>query len=185
MMTSIQARIENLAQSNKRSTELIATFTNGYADDWYMAVKESFRSQLDIRYTDRVEKVIDDSGESLNLKNKIWTQGPRIFFDKGYIFYNTSLGYQEWYKALENLELVCVVLEGKSNDLIRKKNGNEGKNNANLVDGYVIIELLKPDKAKKQLFTYKKFKRTQNEFVDFLITGDYSQWTPICTDADS
>ncbi len=55
MTFSVQHEIEQLAKSGKRSDRLIATFKEGYADNWYMAVRDCFRSQLDIKYTSRIE----------------------------------------------------------------------------------------------------------------------------------
>ena len=55
MTFSVHHEIEQLAKSGKRSDKLIATFKEGFADNWYMAVKECFRSQLDIKYTSRIE----------------------------------------------------------------------------------------------------------------------------------
>ncbi len=61
MSVSVDDKIRELAQSGKRSTELIANFINGYASGWYMAVRESFHPQLDIKHTARV--VTKSTGE--------------------------------------------------------------------------------------------------------------------------
>lgn len=55
MTFSVHREIEQLAKSGKRSDKLIATFKEGFADNWYMAVRDCFRTQLDIKYTSRIE----------------------------------------------------------------------------------------------------------------------------------
>jgi hypothetical protein len=40
-------------ETSERHSNLIADFVNGYADGWYMAVKECYRNELDIKYMER------------------------------------------------------------------------------------------------------------------------------------
>ena len=40
-------------ETTERHSNLIANFINGYADGWYMAVKECYRNELDIKYIER------------------------------------------------------------------------------------------------------------------------------------
>jgi len=136
-----------------------------------MVVRESFRSQLDIRYTSRVERQPSESDGAERQEIRLWTQGPRISFDRGHIFYDTSLGYQEWDRALHGIELVCVVVGAKPNDVVRRERGDEKGHENQLIDGFVEFELLKPNSAKTQLVTCSKHRKTQNEFVEFLIDG--------------
>jgi hypothetical protein len=163
MKFSVQKKIELLATKGQRSTELIATFKDGYAENWFMAVRECFRSQLDIKYTPRIEKRPDGVGKR---EVKHWTQGPRIAFEKGHIFYDTPLGYQLWEKATRHIKLACIVVDGKANDIIKKKAGNE------LIEGFVVVEFLVPDIDKKRLIRQGEKKMSQNEFVEFLMHGN-------------
>lgn len=43
----------------KRHSNPEANFVNGYADGWYMAVKECFRNELDIKYIERTKTYSD------------------------------------------------------------------------------------------------------------------------------
>lgn len=40
-------------ETTERHSNLVANFVNGYADGWYMAVKECYRNELDIKYIER------------------------------------------------------------------------------------------------------------------------------------
>jgi hypothetical protein len=163
MKFSIQEKIELLATSGNRSTELIATFKDGYADNWFMAVRECFRSQLDIKYTPRIENLPNGAGKR---EGKLWTQGPRFAFGKGHIFYDTPLGYELWKEAIKQIKLACIVVGGKPNDIIKKKSGNE------LIEGFVVVEFLIPDIDKAKLIKQGERKMSQNKFVEFLTHGN-------------
>jgi len=163
MKFSIQEQIEKMAKSGNRSTELIATFKDGYADNWSMAVRERFRAQLDIKSTPRIENEPDGKGKR---QVKLWTQGPRIAFDKGHVFYDTPLGYEVWDEAIKHIKLACIIVDGKPNDLIKKKAGNE------LIEGFVVVEFLIPDIYKAKLIKQDEKKMSQNKFVEFLIRGN-------------
>jgi hypothetical protein len=164
MKFSVQKKIEQLATSSQRSTELIATFREGYADNWFMAVRECFRAQLDIKYTPRIEKRSDGVGKR---EVKHWTQGPRIAFDIGHTFYDTPLGYELWDKAIKQIKLACIVVEGKPNDIKKRKAGDE------LIEGFVVVEFLAPDADKTKLIKQADKKMSQNLFVEFLMHGNF------------
>jgi len=172
MKFPIQNKIELLSTSGNRSTELIATFKDGYADNWFMAVRECFRSQLDIKYTPRIENRPDGAGKR---EVKRWTQGPRIAFDKGHIFYDTPLGYEVWDEAIKHIKLACIVVDGRPNDIIKKKAGNE------LIEGFVVVEFLIPDIDKAKLIKQDEKKMPQNKFVEFLMYGnEYNGYYNFC-----
>jgi hypothetical protein len=168
MTLSIQQKIEQLAKGNKRSTTLIATFKDGYAENWHMVVRDSFRSQLDIKYTSRIERRSKGDGKS---EVKLWTQGPRIAFDKGHIFYDTPLGYQVWDKAIKHIKYACVLIDGKPNDVIKEKAPNSNGNTNELIEGFVVVEFLVPNNDRTKLIKFDKKKMSQNEFVEFLMHG--------------
>lgn len=171
MKLSIDYKIKELVKSSKRSTELIANFTEGYADGWHMAVKESFRPQLDIKHTARIGTKSVEEGNLYKSHIRVWTQGPRIAFDKGQIFYDTSLGYGEWRKALKQLNLVCAIKDAKPNEVKKKKVGSNGHVNE-LIDGFVEVELLIPNHERTKLIRKDIYKMSQNKFVEFLISGN-------------
>ena len=171
MTVSIQEKIIALAKGNQRSTQLLASFSGGFADGWAMAVKECFRNQLDIKYTVRIENRSTISGPAIKKQIKVWTQGPRIAFDAGHVFYDTPLAYGKWDHALPQIKRACVVLEATANEIRKKKTGNTKENINELIDGYVVIELFVPNRNKTKLISQNKFKLSQNEFLEFLITG--------------
>ena len=136
MASSVQNEIEQLTKSGKRSDKLIATFKEGYIDNWYMAVKDTFRAQLDIKFTSRVDT---NSITTEKTEVKLWTQGPRIGFDKGHILFNTQYGYQAWGEAIKFINLACVVKSGKPNDVKKIKSPNGKKTINKLIDGFVKV----------------------------------------------
>jgi hypothetical protein len=171
MTISFHEKIEQLAKNSKRSTKLIANFLDGYADGWHMAVRESFRPQLDIKFTSRVQEKLNDIKKAEKRHVKVWTQGPRIAFDKGHIFFDTRLGYEKWDRALKHINRACIVIEAKPNDVKKKKtNNNKGQNE--LIHGFVEIELLTPNRERTKLISEDLYKMSQNEFVEFLISGN-------------
>ncbi len=169
MTLSIQQKIEELTNINKRSTELIATFRDGYAENWYMAVRDTFRSQLDIKYTSRIENQSKGADKS---EVKLWTQGARIAFDKGHIFYDTPNGYLSWDEAMKHIKLACVVINAKPNSIKRKKSPNNKEKIKKLINGFVEVEFLGPNDDKTELIKRDEKKMSQNEFVEFLMHGN-------------
>ena len=171
MTLTIQDKIKALAKKNYRSLQLIADFSDGYAGGWEMAVKECFRTQLDIRYTVRVENHSVASGLAVKRQVKVWTQGPRISFDVGHVFYDTPLAYGRWDQALRHMKRACVVTEASPNDIRKKKTGSINE----LIDGHVLIKLFVPNQSKTGLIPQSRFKFSQNNFIGFLITGKLDQ----------
>ena len=54
----------------KRSLNLIAEFVDGYAKDWYFAVGEYFKDELDIKYTPRQVEVIKNGVKQYEIIEK-------------------------------------------------------------------------------------------------------------------
>ena len=139
--------------SGTRHTNLIANFVNGYADGWFMAVKECYRNQLDIKLTERK-------------KNKQtyleWTQGPYFSFAEGHLFYDTPKAYKKWGQALKVIKKACKITSATPTILDRNKN---------LVEGTVNFTMYKPDKQNMSLIAVRDYKVSQRGFVDFLKTG--------------
>ena len=65
-----------------------------------MAVKECYRNELDIKYTER-KREKESYFE--------WTQGPYFSFAEGHIFYDTSTGYGTWERALNAIKKCCQI----------------------------------------------------------------------------
>jgi hypothetical protein len=166
----VDNKIKRLATRGKRSEKLLATFSEGYAENWYMAVKDCFRTQLDMKYTSRIEK---RSIGALKQEIKLWTQGPRIAFDKGHIFYDTRHGYRQWSDAIKHVNLACIVVNGKPNDVKKEKSPTSNKMVRKLIDGFVEVEFLIPNNDKTKLIKRDEKKMSQNEFVQFLMYGKF------------
>jgi hypothetical protein len=113
-----------------RTRKLIADFENGYAKGWFFAVKECFKDELDIKYTQRVEavkvdgaiqyeEVLDKNGnvktKKKTKKTMEWTQGPYYSFNEGHVIYDTPKAYLIWSEALKYLKVRCEVLRSQPN----------------------------------------------------------------------
>jgi len=149
-------------ESLKRSTVLKAYFPDGFAHGWYMAIKESFRMELDIKLSERK-------------KNKIsyyeWTQGPYFCFSEGQLIYDSREAYSCWNNALNKTNLACQVVAAKPNIPIKIDNAITGKPEYRVLDGYVQFLLFRPDNGRTKLVPYVGYQLSQNRFVNFLKTG--------------
>lgn len=137
----------------RRETRLIADFVNGYAVGWFMAVKECYRNQLDIKLTERKK----NKQSSLE-----WTQGPYFCFAEGHLFYDTPKAYNKWDQALKTIKKACKITSATPTIIDRNKN---------LVEGVVNFTMYKPNKKATALIAIRDYKVFQTEFVDFLKTG--------------
>lgn len=160
-----------------RSLNLIAKFVDGYAKDWYFAVGECFKDELDIKYTDRIEEVIIDGVKQYEIieekgikkkrakkqKVKKWTQGPFYCFAEGHTIYDTSKAYLQWNEALKHIKVICEVLKGVPSHLT---NDNE------FINGQVTFKLSIPNKDKIGIETIGQYHLDQKDFVGFLKTGN-------------
>lgn len=145
--------MEPKADRQKRSLKLIAEFVNGYATEWHFAVRECFKNELDIKYTQRIE----DSKKVMR-----WTQGSFYCFAEGHVLYDTPKGYLQWSEALKHIEVVCSVVSATPNTL-----NEQGA----FVNGQVHFKLSKPNQSRTVLETVDNYHATQNEFVKFLKDG--------------
>ena len=144
-------------EKGKRHTQLIADFVNGYADGWFMAVKECYRNQLDIKFTERKKNKQSYSE---------WTQGPYFSFAEGHLFYDSRKAYRKWEQALKAVRIACQITSAKPTILDK---------NRNLVEGTVTFTIYKPDKEFTSLIAGKEYKLSQREFVNFLKTGELNE----------
>ena len=140
-------------KTGKRETRLIADFVNGYADGWFMAVKECYRNQLDIKFTERKKD---------NKSYFEWTQGPYYSFAEGHLFYDTPKAYKKWDQAIKAIRIACKITSATSTVLDKNKN---------LLEGVVNFTIYEPDKEFNSLMAAKEYKLSQKEFVNFLKTG--------------
>jgi len=144
-------------KTGRRETRLIADFVNGYAVGWFMAVKECYRNQLDIKLTERKK----------NKKSFLeWTQGPYFCFAEGDLFYDTPKAYNKWEQALKVIKKACQITSATPTVVDRNKN---------IVEGMVNLTMYKPNKKTTSLVAIRDYKVSQREFVDFLKTGELNE----------
>jgi len=141
----------------ERSPDLIADFFEGFAVGWHIALKESFKMELDIKLT---------------WINKIWTQGPYYCFSEGQIFYDAKEGYSCWQDALKKVNLACQIISAKPNIPIKIENEVTGKAEFKVLEGYVQFVLFRSDDRRTKLVPYVGYHLSQNDFVTFLKTGE-------------
>jgi hypothetical protein len=140
-------------ETGKRHTQLITDFVKGYAEGWFMAVKECYRNELDIKFTERKKD---------NKSYSEWTQGPYYSFAEGHLFYDTPKAYKKWKQAIKAIKIACKITSASPTILNRNKN---------LVEGVVDFTIYKPDKECESLKAVRDYKLSQREFVNFLKTG--------------
>ena len=150
-------------KSVKRTSHLIADFEAGFATDWFMAVKESFRNELDIKYLPRK-------------KDKItfyeWSQGPYYCFSQGQTFYDSPLAYVAWKSAIKNINTACQIIDAQPNIPVRIFDESVEKEIICVKEGHVRFVILKPNKERTKLMEHSRYELSQNNFVDFLKTGE-------------
>ncbi|ABL00668.1 hypothetical protein [Pelobacter propionicus] len=154
-------QIETLA--TKRSSDLNANFIDGFADGWFMALKESYKMELDIKLTERK-------------KNKIsyyeWTQGPYYCFSEGQIIYDIREAHTCWREAIKKVNIACQIVAAKPNIPIKIADNVKGKTKFSVLEGYVKFILFKPDKERTKLIPHVCYNLSQNNFVNYLKTGN-------------
>jgi hypothetical protein len=145
---------ENTYRRSVRTTEIDPQFDeNGYAKDWHFAVPEAFKDCLDIRLTERVENKRSVLRE---------TQGPFYCFSEGYRIYDTPRAYEVWSEALKHIKRYCVIISAIPNHI----------NDKRFVNGQVQFQLYRPNDAKDGVELIDTFRLSQNDFVEFLRTGE-------------
>ena len=150
-------------KSVKRTSHLIADFVEGFAKGWFMAVKESFRNELDIKYLPRK-------------KDKItyyeWSQGPYYCFSQGQTIYDSPLAYRAWELAIKNINNVCQIVDAQPNMPVRIFDESLRKNIICVKEGHVRFVILKPNNERTELIEHSRYELSQNNFVTFLKTGE-------------
>ncbi len=141
-----------------RSLDLIADFDdNGFALGWAMAVKRCFRQELDIKYTDR--KLADPNAKNQSATIKCWTQGKAFCFAEGHVIYDSPKAGLVWSEAVKHISLRCKVVRAVPNDTTGQ-------------GGRVIFQLSSLNGQITDPNLLGHHELTQNQFVQFLKTGD-------------
>ncbi len=78
-----------------------------------------------------------------------------------------------WDEAIKHIKLACVVTNGKPNDIKKEESPNSKKKINKLIDGFVEVEFLVPNNDKTKLIKRDEKKMSQNEFVEFLMYGNF------------
>lgn len=186
MVEELSLNFKTLRES-RRSTALIANFIDGYAAGWTFAVKETFKSALDIKRTKiTFEGIVYDA----------WTQGSSYQFQRGDTFYSDKLGYSCWERFLELPQAVVLqikydcysgyetiasfegILTGEFNPnrLITPKSLEAAPilmEYQSYDPGTITVEMLVPDDTKKRLKTIEEITMTQDDFISLLQSGCY------------
>lgn len=147
-------------ESSKRSNKLIAEFSDGYASGWAIPVKECFKRELDIKYTQKT-------------KNKQtyfeWTQGKYYCFSAGQILYSSKFAYKKWENFSEKSRFAIQIVEALPN---RPPSIAENSFNNEIVNGYVRFVLYIFSEKSMDALPFVGYQLTQNEFVDALKSGE-------------
>ncbi len=140
-----------------RSITLDPEFKNGYSKNWHFCLPEAYKNELDIKYTER--KVDKKTVYQ-------WTQGPFFCFSEGHIIYDTAKAYFPWNEALQHIVRFCEVIHGTPNMIDDQKT---------FIHGQVFFAIYKPNNEKNGVIKEGSYKMTQNNFVEFLKTGNIDE----------
>lgn len=176
----------------KRSTELIADFSCGYAPGWAFVVRPCNYMALDIMYTKLVKKidgkiVKDDKGVSL--KEDVLTQGKTYNFSLGEIFYSDLIAYEvQWGDALKSLRCSLQIDEATPSFLdadISYEEAPVSQKGIHITQGRIVrrylpvygnvhFSLYHPNTDKSHVEKVQSFSCRQDEFLQLLRTGTFT-----------
>lgn len=176
----------------KRSTELIADFSCGYAAGWAFVVRPCNYMALDIMYTKLVKKidgkiVKDDKGVSL--KEDVLTQGKTYSFSLGEIFYSDPIAYEvQWGEALNSLHCSLQIDEATPSFLdadISYEEIHAHQKGGHITQGRIVrrylpvygdvhFSLYRPNADKSRVERVQFFSCRQDEFLQLLMTGKFT-----------
>lgn len=160
----------NAINPSKRSRNLIATFENGFVNGWHMAVRDCFKDQLDIRYTPIIETYIGHDGKKNKRQIYVWTQGRCYCFAKEHIIYDTKLAHKGlWRDCLEHIKVAYRVKTAIPSYI--KSVETNGIFKQQLIEGFLIFEVLIPSGSGDRLITSKEVSMSQSKFVELLQYG--------------
>lgn len=88
---------EDKKSPERRTTDLLVEFEDGYSANTVFVFPAAFRSALDISKTRRVKTTTDPvTGEKKTQVTWPWTQGRRYAFERGDVAYSDRSAYESW-----------------------------------------------------------------------------------------
>lgn len=177
----------------KRSTELIADFSCGYAAGWAFVVRPCNYMALDIMYTKLVKKIdgkVVKNNKGISLKEDVLTQGKTYNFSLGEIFYSDPITYEvQWGDALKSLRCSLQIDEATPSFLdadisyekvlVPQKAGHHISQGRIIrrylpVYGDVRFSLYRLNTDKSRVERVQSFSCRQDEFLQLLRTGKFT-----------
>lgn len=138
----------------KRSTELLADFSNGYAEGWYFCVPTFFYDALDIKFTHQK-------------KMKLWTQGSAFNFSTGDMIWNHAHHYCENCVSDFIKPKIGVQVQSSAPCLTQTKHRSRNSGNVNFT---IFTERNDPN-SKSMWRIVDQYSLSQDDFIEFLIKG--------------
>ena len=181
--------------SLKRSTELMADFSKGYADGWAFVVRPCNFPSLDIVYSpiamrrDGVIVKTTKNGKEVTVKENVLTQGEVYNFSLGQIFYSDPIAYEvRWGDALKVLRCSLQVDDVSPSSVDTEVSFGEvpvppsekrpPRNGIirRFIPSYgdVRFSLYRPTDARDRVEKDQSFTCRQNEFLRLLMTGEFT-----------
>lgn len=142
-----------------RETRLLKDPDEETPAGWRLCVPKCFNSALDISQTIRKER---GSGRDV----LTWTQGSAFSFKVGDVLYDTPKAYGPWPAALKHLGFAAQVID--SADAVPQQRGQPRD------PGRIRATILRPSASATRLCVTGSVLMTQDEFVEALITGQFS-----------
>lgn len=142
----------------KRTRELIADFSKGYAAGWKFIVRPCNYTELDILYGLRTDENVSSE------KKIVLTQGTCYNFLQGSIFYDNMVAYTDnWEDALKKIN-ISLQVDWVSESIRTKKEP---------IYGTIHFSVYKPNRDLTRLEKISSFSCRQDEFVSLLKTGEF------------
>lgn len=164
-MYKLANKLKLFVNRNERSRELIADFSEGYADGWMFIVRPCNYDELDILKTVR-------KGEGLVL-----TQGHLYNFQRGHIFYDTIEAYNKiWGEALKEIKFCVQIDSAIASFAVQRVAWEDGRlvRTPEPIYGMVDFSVYSPNAEQTRLDKVKSFSCRQDEFVSLLKTGEFA-----------
>ena len=154
-----------------RTENLNVSFKDGVAEGWVFDVSDFFRDQLDIKYTQFVDREKSkelrkthprgEDGKPSTVYRMAWSQGdpPMLSFDVGHVFYDPpGPRRMVWGEALKVLRRLVQVKEAKP----------DGESDAS---GWVKFDVHHYNSGERT--QTEERTASQAEFLNFLRTGRF------------
>ncbi|GEM_PF-3091717 len=179
-------------ETTERHSNLVANFVNGYADGCYMAVKECYRNELDIKYIERKKGHSDFFENEFKNQEKVVHKLCEVIKREGYKLgiIDTSENTVDWLNSILQLTYLYEEVTTKKRDIdmrkekkemqkLREQTGESRKRPFKDLKDYeqeaikrlnrLTIELAYPQEAPKSGKTSKQsvFEWTQGPYFSF------------------